>query len=139
LTRLMKINPDFNPCAAVAGDELYPNGIFVFNINKMVEYIKKNPDAVILEDVNTNDFPSEFSSIDESHMNSVVIGEPVILGEIAPDRYNLIDGNHRMEKARRLEIKTISAYKIKAEQHVQFLINKDAYLSYVEYWNSKLK
>ena len=48
-----------------------------------------------------------FSSINESHMDSVVISQPVILAEISPGRFNLIDGNHRMEKARRLGVMSI--------------------------------
>ena len=72
-------------------------------------------------------------------MDSVEISKPVILAEIAPERYNLIDGNHRMEKARRMGIKSIPAYKLNVEQHIRFLTSKKAYLAYIEYWNSKLK
>jgi len=85
------------------------------------------------------DFFKEFSRINESHMDSVVMKDPVILAEIAPGRYNLIDGNHRMEKARRLGIKKMPAYKLKAEQHIRFLTDKKAYEAFVEYWNRKLE
>ncbi|MDA8090707.1 MAG: ParB/Srx family N-terminal domain-containing protein [Nitrospiraceae bacterium] len=54
-------------------------------------------------------------------------------------RYNLIDGHHRMEKARRMGIKSVQAYRLNVEQHLKFLTSKKAYLSYIEYWNSKLK
>jgi hypothetical protein len=62
-----------------------------------------------------------------------------VLAEISPGVYNLIDGHHRMEKARRLGIAKLRAYKLQARQHLAFLISKRAYFSYVEYWNNKLK
>ena len=76
----------------------------------MLECIQKNPDNFVLEEVAVSDFFKGFSSINESHMNSVEISRPVILTEITPGQYNLIDGNHRMEKARRMGIKSILAY-----------------------------
>ena len=85
-----------------------------------------------------SDFCKGFSSINESHMDSVVISRPVILAEISPGQYNLIDGNHRMEKARRLGVMSILAYRVHVEQHIRFLTSKRAYLTYIEYWNSKL-
>ena len=72
-------------------------------------------------------------------MDSVEISRPVILAEISPGRYNLIDGNHRMEKARRMGMESLPAYKLNAEQHIRFLISRKAYVAYVEYWNGKLE
>ena len=136
---MLSVDAAFRPCPAADGDELFPNGIFEFNITKMLEWIRTNPGDVPLEDVSVGDFCREFSSIDESHMDSVQLGQPVILAEIAPGRYNLIDGNHRMEKARRLGIERIAAYKLNVEQHVRFLTDEKAYVAYVEYWNSKVR
>ena len=135
----MKIDDDFIPCPEANGDELFPNGIFVFNITKMIEYIQKNSDDIVLEEVAVDDFPNEFSSINEEHLDSVDISEPVILAEISPGQYNLIDGNHRMEKARRLGINRIRAYKLNAERHIRFLITRKSYEIYIDYWNGKLE
>jgi hypothetical protein len=44
-----------------------------------------------------------------------------------------------MEKARRLGIEKIIAYKLNAGQHMQFLTTEKGYLAYIEYWNDKLK
>jgi hypothetical protein len=144
LTRLssaekLKANEKFTPCPINKGDELFPNGIFVFNITKMLEYIEKNSNEVELVDVDVADFPKCFSSIDESHVDSVDVSQPVILAEISPGHYNLVDGNHRMEKARRMGKSSISAYKLNVNQHITFLTEKKAYLSYIDYWNGKLK
>jgi len=130
---------DFVPCPVDDGDEIFPNGFFKFNITKMLEYIQNNPESVLLEEVAVSDFCKEFSVINEPHMDSVEIAHPVILAEIAPGHYNLIDGNHRMEKARRMGIEKMQAYRLNAEQHIRFLTSKEAYVEYVNYWNSKLK
>ncbi len=135
---MLKIDPDFIPCPAEEGDELFPNGIFVFNVTRMIEYIQES-DEVILEEVMINDINHHFSSINESHLDTVDISRPIILAEIAPGRYNLIDGHHRLEKARRMGKESMQAYKMNVLQHVQFLTSKEAYQSYVEYWNNKLK
>jgi len=61
------------------------------------------------------------------------------MAEIAPGRYNLINGNHRMEKARRMGLVSLMAHKMDVERHMKFLMDKKAYVSYIEYWNSKLR
>ncbi|MCK4378806.1 MAG: ParB N-terminal domain-containing protein [Deltaproteobacteria bacterium] len=139
MAKKLKVENDFTPCPAAIGDELFPNGIFEFNITKMIEYIKNNHDSITLQEVPVSDFFEAVSIINESHIDSVDISRPVILAEIAPGHYNLIDGKHRVEKARRMGIKNVPAYKLNVDQHLKFLINKDAYVTYVEYWNSKLK
>ena len=136
--RILKADSNFSPCPVSDGDEVFANGIFEFNITKMIEYIQENVDRIILAEVAVGDFFQEFSSIDESHVDSVEISKPVTLAEIAPDRYDLIDGNHRMEKARRMGITNMPAYRLNVEQHVRFLTSKMAYLAYIEYWNGKL-
>jgi hypothetical protein len=135
----LKANENFTPYPINKGEELFPNGIFVFNITKMIEHIKNNSDEIDLVEVTVADFPKSFSSIDELHVDSVDVSGPVLLAEISPGHYNLIDGNHRMEKARKMEISQILAYKLNVKQHIEFLTERKAYLSYVEYWNGKLK
>lgn len=135
----LKINKKFTPCPAQDGDELFQNGIFVFNITRMLEYIESNSNEISLIEIEIKDFPECFSSIDESHIDSVDVSRPVIIAEISPGHYALIDGNHRKEKARRLGKNDIFAYKLNVEQHIKFLIDKDAYITYVKYWNEKLR
>jgi hypothetical protein len=135
----LKIIKKFTPCPIDDGDELFPNGIFEFNITKMLSFIEKNPDKFVLEQVSVTKYNQNFSNLNEHHINSVDIYRPVIFAEIATGKFNLIDGNHRMEKARRLGTNTVSAFKLTVEQHIKFLTTEKAYLAYVEYWNSKLK
>ncbi len=135
----LKIDDSFSPYPTQDGDELFQNGIFEFNITKMLEFIELNSNDLNVIKIEVDDFPKCFSSINESHLDSVDISQPVILAEISPGRYNLIDGNHRKEKARRIGISSIFAYQLNVNQHLRFLTEKDTYLSYIKYWNSKLK
>ncbi len=136
--RALKLDKDFVPVSVDEGDEFYPNGIFVFNITKMLQFIHSHPDEFIPVPVSVKDHPRGFSSsIDD--VGWADVSKPVILAEIAPGRYNLIDGNHRMEKARRAGLEHIFGYRVNMEQHLRFLTTRKAYSAYVEYWNGKLK
>ncbi len=44
MNRKLKIDKSFKPSEVMDGDEIYPNGIFVFNISKLIEFIESNPD-----------------------------------------------------------------------------------------------
>ncbi len=104
----LSVNNNFIPCPESDGDEFYTNGIFVFNITKMTEYIIDNPGVFVPEEVAVEDI-HKFLSINESQVESVDIFKPVILAEIAPSRLNLMDGQHRVEKAHSMGIETLKA------------------------------
>jgi len=138
---MKKINAskNFKPCEIEDNDEYFPNGIFVFNITKMISYIEENKTAIPLENINVEDYhDKKFSSEEEDYINSADLNRPAILAEISPGKYNMIDGYHRIEKAHRAGIKTMKAYKLTADHHVQFLTTKKGYLAFVEYWNGKV-
>ena len=137
--QMLRVNKDFTPCPIEEGDELFSNGIFEFNVTRMLQHIENNPADVVIVEVAVNDFFQEFSSVDEPHVESVDITRPLLIAEISPGHYNLIDGHHRVEKARRLGVGKMQAYQMTVLQHLAFLTSKKAYLLYVEYWNSKLK
>lgn len=136
MKKKLKINKHFAPCPIDDEDEMYPNGIFVFNITKMAEYIRNN--NITCEEVLVKEFSRGFSKFKEDYLATVDIKRPIIVAEISPGRYNVIDGNHRMEQARRMGIEKLPAYKISPEHHLQFLTTEQGYLAYIEYWNSKL-
>ena len=99
----------------MSGFAIFLTLIFVFNITRMIEYINAHPSEIVPEEVAVSDFP-RYSPINDSQLESVTIGRPVILAEISPGKYNLIDGNHRMEKARKMGMQSISAYRLRANQ-----------------------
>ncbi len=135
--RALRLDKNFTPVSGDDGDEFYPNGIFVFNITKMLEYIHDHRDQFIPAPAAVKDYARELPPIYD--IDSADVSRPVILAEIAPGRYNLIDGNHRMEKARRVGMEHVMAYRVDMEQHLQFLTTYKGYSAYVEYWNGKLK
>lgn len=139
MTRRLKLDHRFQPCPVDDGDELFPNGVFIFNMTKMIEHIQRNIHRIPLETIAVRDYSPEFSIIDESHVNSANIEQPGILAEISPGRYNLIDGHHRLEKARRMGIERIPVYKLDIPEHLKFLTTRKAYEFFVGYWNGKLK
>lgn len=117
----LKLDKKFKPCPSIEGDELFHNGIFVFNISRMLGYIEENQDLFTPELVAVKDIYSRSTNIYEEHLCSVDVSKPLILAEISPTQFNLIDGHHRAEKAVRQNIDTIKAYRLKVHQHIQFL------------------
>lgn len=139
ISRSLRLDRQFVPVSVDEGDEFFPNGIFEFNITKMILFINSHQADFTPEPVAVRDHAGGLSSLNQAVLDSVHNTEPVILAEIAPGRYNLIDGNHRMEKARRAGLEYIMAYKVRMEQHIRFLTTYEGYSAFVEYWNGKLK
>jgi len=138
LAKKLKADKNFTPYPPSPGDEFFPNGIFEFNITRIIEFIQRNHESIALEEVAVSRI-LKGKNIDESYMDSVDLSNPVIMAEIAPNLYNLIDGHHRVEKARRLGIDNVRAYKLTVDQHKKFLTSKKAYEAYIGYWNDKIK
>lgn len=134
----LEIDKDFIPVSIDGGDEYIANGIFVFNVTKMLKFIQENTSEIEFGDISVDKFWSESKNIDEAHLEFADITSPVIIVEICPGIYNLIDGHHRIEKAHRKGVESIPAYKLKSRQHIAFLTTTKGYSSYIEYWNSKI-
>ena len=135
----LRADPCFSPCPVDDGDELFPNGIFVFNVSRILEYLETKPTEVELVEIAVCDLDHGFLSLNESHVDSVDLSRPVVLAEISPGQYNLIDGQHRVAKAMRQGVNTLCAHRLTVLQHIRFLTSKDAYLTHVEYWNGKVR
>lgn len=137
--RQLKFDKAFTPLPVEGGEELYPNGIFEFNVTKMLAFIGANPDGFPVEDAEVEPLRGYSTEVlDEETIQRADLSKPIILAEISPGRFNVIDGNHRVEKAGREGLKTIPALRIGAEQHLAFLTSVRAYEAYVRYWNSKI-
>ncbi len=138
-TRL-KREKNFRPCRVESCDEQYANGIFEFNITRLLAFIDTCPERFPIESVQVDDFPMYGSS--HLHAETVLsadLSRPILLAEISPGRFNVIDGNHRLAKARRDCVQMVPARRVRCPDHVPFLISAWAYEKYVEYWNSKLE
>jgi len=135
--KILKADKNFIPPTNDDGDEYYPNGIFEFNITKLQEHLKNNPEKYKPEPLQVTDTYIQFSVIDEKHLPKADTTNPIIIAEISPGNYNIIDGHHRMARACRTGQKEIMAYKLDPDTHTRFLTSTRSYLKYIEYWNSK--
>lgn len=138
-SRRIKHDINFVPYPEEQGDEFFPNGVFVFNITRVQAYLDGDECKISPGVVRVEDCPRYSSSLDESYVHSADLQKPVILAEIAPGRYNLIDGHHRMEKARRMAWQQLPCYRLAATEHIRFLTTRKGYDAYVDYWNDKLE
>jgi len=132
-------NRRFQPCPAEPGDELYPNGIFELHITGLLDFIRAHPERFAAERVELEEIPDYggSDSLDEATIHAANLSRPILLAEIAPNRYSVIDGNHRVARARREGLRRILAYRARCPEHVACLTSTRAYEAYVEYWNSK--
>jgi hypothetical protein len=136
----LRLDRHFKPCPSEPGDELYANGIFEFNISRLNAFIGANVERFPIELVELADIPDygHSNTLDENAIEAADLSRPILLAEIAPDRYNLIDGHHRMARARRGRVHSIPAYRLRCPAHVAFLTSIRAYQAYVGYWNDKV-
>lgn len=86
-----KVDNNFTPCRVDDGDELFPNGIFEFNVTRILEHIAAHPTEIDLVELDVKDFCQEHSVLEQSRVESVNPSRPVVLAEIAPGHYNLAD------------------------------------------------
>lgn len=146
---------EFPDCSLNEGDEYFQVGIFKFNITKLNERIDEFPGYYKVDTINVAEYTGYFgnSELNPNYVESADLNRPVILAEICPDRlhhgkqrisddyfsrgYNLIDGHHRLIKAKQKGKETIPAYIVRMEQHIPFII--EGFEQYVEYWNLKLE
>jgi len=136
----LRPNKRFQPCPITEGDEIFANGIFEFNITRILALLDTDPVRFSVEVVKVAtivDYGGR--NLDEATILAADLSRPILLAEIAPGRYNPIDGNHRIAKARRDRVASIPARRIGCPAHIPFLTSTRAYESYVEYWNSKIK
>lgn len=121
-----------------AEDELFPNGLFEFNITKLIAHLGANPVNFPIEEVALDTLWESSSNLSEAAIQAANLSVPIILAEISPGRFNVVDGNHRVAKARHNGAKSLPAYLVRPDQHHRFLTSINAYTKYVEYWNSKV-
>lgn len=140
----LKLQKNYTPKVQNSEEiEIYPNGIFKFFISKIIEDIKDgvlNPKKVRIniEKWLQTHYRGEHS-INEDHLPSVNTKKAIIQAEIKPNHFEIIDGNHRFEKAFRDGKKSINSYKLYVKDLLSYFYDKQGYEAFVKYWNSKLK
>ena len=137
----LKRDKNFQPCAAKPGDELYPNGIFEFNVTRLLAHMEAHAEGFPIEVISVGEIPDYGgdAQLDQEAIVTADLSRPILLAEISLGRYNVIDGHHRVAKARREGTQTLPARRVRCPEHVLLLTSTLAYEKYVEYWNSKLR
>jgi len=136
----LKLDKKFQPCPIEPGDEAYPNGIFVFNISRLLDFIDAHREEYPAEMIAVADIPDYGGSpLNQAAVHSADLSRPVLLAEISPGRFNLIDGHHRIARAKRDGTPTLPARRVHCPHHLPFLTSTMTYEKYVEYWNRKVK
>jgi hypothetical protein len=136
----LKLDKKFQPSISEEGDELYANGIFLFNISRLVAFIDNHPDQFPVERIAVDEVPHYGElGLDQDAILAANLARPIVLAEISPDNYNLIDGNHRVARAKREGVQFLPGWMIRCPQHVDYLTSTTAYEKYVQYWNGKVK
>jgi len=118
----------------------------------LLEAIKAHPDEFEQIVVLVKELRWGAKELTDEYVEKADLSRPIILAEIAPDRadfdegflsseweirgYTMIDGNHRLEKAKRTGVTELPAYLVRMEQHIPFMFGN--FERYVDYWNSKL-
>lgn len=130
----------FAPCAIETGHEFFANGIFEFNITRILEFLDADGVRYPVESITVSSIP-DFGGerLNEATVRSADLNRPILLAEISPERFNVIDGHHRIARARREGVLSIPARRIRCPAHLAFLTSARAYECYVEYWNGKVK
>src|ERR1700730_17936367 len=107
---ILKLDEKFQPCPVDEGDELYPNGIFHFNISRLLAFLDDHPARFPIALIALTEIASyDDSHLDEESVRSADLSRPILLAEISPGLFNVIDGNHRVAKARRDSMPTVRA------------------------------
>ena len=136
----LKVDTKFRPCFAEDGDELYPNGIFEFNITRLLSFIEGHREQFPVEFIPVATFPDYAARhLDDATIRTADLSRPILRAEISPGNFNVIDGHHRVARARREAVSDLPACTIYSPHHVRFLTSIEGYLRYIEYWNAKLK
>jgi len=131
------------------GDEVYTCGVFFFNVSAMLKWLESESRKTVSVPISI--WP--VAEKEEHNIGKAGITRPTIVAEIAPDYrdfrpeirfndwiargYSLIDGYHRVEKAKQLGLNELPAIVLRMEQHISFLY--EGYEKYVNYWNGKLE
>jgi hypothetical protein len=139
-SRKIKLNKNYQPLSVCEGDEFSPNGIFNFNISRILKDINTGPLQVEYEQIHVEEWfrTHGHGSINEEHLPTVDVTKAILQAEIRPGMFSIIDGNHRIEKAFRDGILFIFSYKLRGEQLIPYFMKLEGYEAFVDYWNSKL-
>ena len=98
------------------------SGTILWNISEMLKYTSQYAKQLMkVDDLVKNNF---FSGQIE-HAMGTDINNPIVVINLCDGKDKVIDGNHRLFKARNHGIEYIEAYYLKQNQHTRYIENYD--------------
>jgi hypothetical protein len=89
------------------------NGMFEFNITRMLAFIEAHRAQFAQEPVPLSDLPDYGdANLNEETIRAADLSRPILQAEISPGRFNVIDGYHRIARARREHASSLPGYRI---------------------------
>ena len=134
----LKHDKTFVPVSLEEGEEYYPNGIFIFNISKLRAAILHDPTSYDKHKISVAAYHVSKTDWNEQYVMDADLSRPILLAEIRPDRFVVIDGRHRLEKAKRTGITELEAYFLRPRQFIPFMTTQKGYDAFIIYWNGKV-
>jgi len=87
----LKLDKTFQPCSAEPDDELFPNGIFEFNITRLLAFVESDVERFPIERVAIDGIPNYGGeNLDEETLGTADLLRPIILAEIVMTQPNLL-------------------------------------------------
>jgi hypothetical protein len=97
---------------ANSGDELFANGIFEYNVTRLLAFIATQPERFPLGTIDLQDVADYgASNLCEETSRTADLTRPILQVEMSPGRYVVIDGRHRVGRARRDGVYILPSYR----------------------------
>lgn len=100
------------------------NGILIWDVTSILEDIEQHPDSYIIQTLSTA-LLADHNDARVSHTRAMAsdLTKPLVVAELSKDHLLLIDGNHRLHKARALGLENIPCYYLSQKQQQHFIVH----------------
>ena len=133
----LKYESNFIPTIIKNNDQYFSNNTLIINVTKLISEIRAHPGFYNRQKLRVETYWRPCAKINEKHVPYVDLSVPIIIAEVRPFEYVVIDGHHRLEKAHRNGVYQLDGYVLPPEQYIRFIATKESYKNLIAHWNSK--
>ena len=100
------------------------NGILIWDVSSILEDIEQHPEVYTIRSLST-DLLADHNDARVSHTRAMAsdLSKPLVVAELSEGHLLLIDGNHRLYKARTLGMESIPCYYLSQQQQQHFIVH----------------
>ena len=119
--------------------EWFRSGFFEYDVTRLLAAEQTGRLSPYLHNVSVTECISFFGKpfLPATHIEEADLSRPLLMAELSPFSYILVDGYHRLAKAAAHQIETLPAYCLPAKFAAEFLCKEKQYLEFTSYWNGK--